>query len=130
MDLNKLKLYADNLKNSEKYLVEGKDIIAKVVGVTFGARQNLLDSVSMNTPVRLERDRRNPHDFYAVKVMAEIDSGWEHVGFISRHMSKKISKMLDDGIDVKAAVHSIVGGQTKEHSGEKLNKGLRIRLYR
>lgn len=130
MDLNKLKLYAANLKKSEKYLVDGKNIVAKVVGVTFGSRQSLLESVSMETPVRLERDRRNQHDFYAVKVMAEIDSVWEHVGFISRHMSKKISKMLDDGIDVKASVHSIVGGQTSEHSGEKLNRGLRISLYR
>jgi hypothetical protein len=126
MDYNNLRNYADRVKSEDNGL--DRRIIARLAGVTFEGRQKLLAKMNRNTPVRLERDRRNEYDFYAVQVMAKLKNKWHHVGFIPRTMSKLIAKGLDKGNLLSAEVHRVTGGMTDDYSGEQLNYGLEIRI--
>jgi hypothetical protein len=76
----------------------------------------------------LERDRRNEYDFYAVKVMALVDDQWQHIGFIPKTMSKKLSNSLDQGAELKCSVNKLKGGMVSEVNNEKLNFGLDITI--
>ncbi len=115
--------YANRLKNDTK--LTPRKIIARVAGVTFEGRQEKLSKIALETKIRLERDRRNDFDFYAVQVLAYIDSTWEHVGFIPATMSRRISESLDSGVTLTAGVQKIKGGFTVE-DGKKLSFGLDI----
>jgi hypothetical protein len=116
--------YAARLKDKDK----PRKIVARVAGVTFEGRQELLKKIKPDTPIRLERDRRNEHDFYAVKVLAEISGTWEHVGFLPSTMSKRVAKPLDDGLTLKSGVHKLKGGDVENDDGSisELNYGLDI----
>lgn len=118
--------YAAKLKEAAE--LKQRRIIARVAGVTFEGRQELLKQVKDDTPIRLERDRRNEYDFYAVKVMAELNQVWEHVGFLPATMSKRVAKSLDDGLRLDAGVHKVKGGfeVERDDSVEELNYGLDI----
>ena len=124
---NKLRHYASRVKTDARGL--DRTIIARIAGVTFEGRQELLAKMYESTEVRLERDRRNPYDFNAVKVLAYIynEGVWEHVGFIPSTMSKLISKSLDNGVELTATVHRITGGMVTD-SGDQLNFGLEIKM--
>jgi hypothetical protein len=127
MDLDALRNYAGGIK--EELQPIKREIIAKVVGVTFEGRQELLAKMTEFTLIRLERDRRNSHDPMAVKVMADIN-GYKQVGFIPKAMAKKVANHLDSGNILYAAVKKIVGGNeiSTEESIEFLNYGLEIRI--
>jgi len=115
--------YANRLKNDTK--LTPRRIVARVAGVTFEGRQEKLCKIVPDTKIRLERDRRNDFDFYAVRVLAYIDSGWEHVGFVPATMSRRISESLDQGVTLMVGVHKVKGGYTTE-DGTKLSFGLDI----
>ena len=128
MGLKKTSLldYAARLKDGA--VLTQRRITARVAGVTFEGRQELLKKVNSDTPIKLERDRRNEFDFYAVKVMALLGDKWEHVGFLPKAMSKKMAKSLDDGLTLTAGVEKVKGGY-EIGDGEKsmeLNYGLDI----
>ena len=125
MDLNKLKKYADNVRSEDNGL--DRKIIAKLVGVSFEGRQDILAEVGKKTLVKLERDRRNEYDFHAVRVLAEVEGEWEQAGFIPRTMSPLIAKSLDKGVPLSVKVHRVLGGMANS-SGEKLNYGLEINI--
>ncbi len=119
--------YAARMK-SETVLTERR-IIARVAGVTFEGRQELLGKVTEKTEIKLERDRRNEYDFNAVKVLALLDGAWAHVGFLPAAMSKNVAKSLDDDQELKAGVHKLKGGFTignPEEGTEVANYGLDI----
>lgn len=124
MDKHRLKQYAKKIREDSEEL--DRRLIARVAGVTFEGRQELLSQIDRDTPIILERDRRNPHDFHAVKVMAGVSRSWEHVGFLPRAMARLVSKSLDQGVSLSASVHRRTGGMVNELSGETLNYGLEI----
>jgi hypothetical protein len=126
MNKNRLKHYASKVKSDARGL--DRTIIARIAGVTFEGRQAHLEKMDLGTKVRLQRDRRNKYDFYAVAVMAEIGGAWEHVGFIPGAMSKLISRSLDNGVDLVAVAHRRTGGMVNEQTGENLNYGLEIKI--
>lgn len=123
MDKQQLKNYAQRVKEETSGL--DRRIRARVAGVTFEGRQEHLAKLSEDTEVRLERDRRNPYDFHAVKVMAHLGE-WIHVGFIPRPMSRLIANSLDAGEGLNATVARIKGGFESEYTGEQLSYGLEI----
>jgi hypothetical protein len=122
MDINNLKRYADRVRNEDKVL--DQKIIIRVAGVTFEGRQNFVHALSQRTPLRLDRDRRNEYDPYAVRIMAKVGRQWYHVGYIPRRMSKLVGQSLDLGVLLNASVHRIVGGHRS--NGEQLSRGLEI----
>lgn len=126
MDSNILKNYAERVRSESNGL--NRKIIAKLAGVTFEGRQDILAQMTEKTPVRLERDRRNEYDFHAVRVLAELEGTWEQAGFIPRTMSGLIAKSLDKGISLLATVHKVTGGMVSDYTGERLNYGLEINI--
>ena len=128
MDVNRLKGYAARVKKEAQGL--DRSILARVAGVTFEGRQEVLAKVTPETELMLERDRRNEYDFYAVKVMAYIEdtATWEQAGFVPRPMSRVVSNAMDKGQKFCATVHRLKGGYECEHTGEFLNHGLEIRI--
>lgn len=126
MDKSRLKQYADKVKQESQGL--DRRIIARVVGVSFDGRQKVLKQITEETPIVLERDRRNEYDFYAVKVMAEIEGGFQQAGFLPRAMAKLVSKSLDTGNVLVSSVHRIKGGMKTEETGEDLFYGLEISI--
>lgn len=126
MDLNKLKAYAKKVKQEAKGL--DRTIIARTTGVSFEGRQELVARLKKSTPMKLERDRRNEYDFYAVKVLAYLDNEWQQVAFIPAKMSPLISRSLDNGTELDVEVHRITGGFTKEETGESAHYGLEVRI--
>lgn len=126
MDKSILLKYAAQIKSSSD--LSERKIVARVVGVTFEERQQLLDKITPETSMMLERDRRNEYDFYAVKVMALVDDQWQHIGFIPKTMSKKLSNSLDQGAELKCSVNKLKGGMVSEVNNEKLNFGLDITI--
>ncbi len=120
---SKLLDYANKVKSGSSFTE--RRIIARVVGVSFEGRQEKIASLLKDTPIRLERDRRNTYDFYAVKVMANINSIWEQVGFLPQAMSKKISESLDSGETLSVSIYKIKDAFTTD-KGEQSYMGLDI----
>lgn len=127
VDSSKLKNYAATLKQGKKKTID-RNITARVAGVTFEGRQELISKMTVDTPVKLERDRRNEYDSYAVKVMALIEDSWQSVGFVPKKMSRTISFSLDNGVTLVASVKNVKGGMVNQETGEKFNYGLDISI--
>lgn len=126
MDLQRLKAAALKAKEASEGL--NRPIIAKAAGVSFEGRQELLLSLDKETSFKLERDRRNKFDFYAVKILAYINNSWEQVGFIPKKMSQRISKSLDKGADLSVEFYRLTGGFVCQTTGETALHGLEIRI--
>ena len=126
MDKRKLKHYAAKVKLENGGL--DRRIVARVAGVTFDNRQDVVAAVKKETPVRLVRDRRNEHDFYAVEVHVELDGEWKQAGFIPNPMCRLVSHTIDNGVQLAASVHRVTGGMVSEFTGENLNYGLEINV--
>lgn len=122
--------YANKVKGGTD--LKPRKIIARIAGVTFEGRQEKIAHIKSDTQIKLERDRRNEYDFYAVKVLALLNGTWEHVGFLPKTMSRNISKSLDEGVALNPSVHKVKGGYSVPASTmgdeytEKLNYGLDI----
>ena len=135
MDRAKLRHYAAKVKLENTGL--NRRIVARLAGVTFDGRQDVIAKVEKNTDLRLIRDRRNEYDFYAVGVWAFLPlykeftdelEGFHQVGYVPQKMSKLISHSLDKGIDLKCSVHRKTGGMVSEYSGERLSFGLEVNI--
>lgn len=108
--MDQVRIYKGLLQGSAHTLFRGM-MVCKVSGVTFDNRQEVLSRLLDDTPVRLVRDRRNEHDFYAVRVEAFIDAKWCDVGFVPSSINKNIASSLDAGILLEAKVWKRVGGE-------------------
>ena len=120
MNLDDLRSFANRVK--EKRTGLGKYAVAKVVGVTFDNRQEVLNSMTENTKVRLVRDRSNPHDFFAIEVRACIEDEWCMAGFIPKTISKNMAVELDKGTELSTSVLKVTGDDSL--------RGLLIRIER
>ena len=127
MDVGKLKKYAEKVKHKTSHLLD-EEMVARVAGVTFEDRQEVLALVDEGTPVKLIRDRRNEYDFYAVGVWVEIEGVWKQAGFIPNPMCKKVSKSMDNGVKFSSSVHRVKGGMKSDYTGELLNYGLEVNV--
>ena len=67
--------------------VHGRVITTKVVGVSFGNRQEVVAKLQMGDRVWLELEPSNPFDHNAIKVCR---SNGEHVGYLSRSLAASI----------------------------------------
>ena len=128
MNMDKPKQYASQVKRDVRGL--DREVLARVAGVTFEGRQEYLAAMGTQTEIKLERDRRNPYDFNAVKVLADLGGaeGWVHVGFIPSTMSKLVAKSVDNGVKLSATVHRLSGGMVDVETGNNLNFGLEIKI--
>jgi len=108
--LNQVRNYK-NVMTGDAHSLFRDLLYIKLSGVTFDGRQKNLEQVNKTTPLRLVRDRRNEHDFYAVLVEALIEDEWKDVGFIPSKHNTKIALTLDAGIKLSAKVWGLSGGE-------------------
>lgn len=104
-----------------------RTIVAKVVGVTFDGRQDILIRMTGREPCRLIPDPSNPYDANAIGVhVAMADGEIAHIGFLARELAKQIAPLLD-GEAVMARILEVTGG-FEVNDGEIAAYGLRIAI--
>lgn len=91
---------------------------AKLAGVSFGNRQNIIISkLQKNIKLNLKRDYKNEYDKNAIGVYYNNDL----VGWIPKYLAKKMAPEIDLGIKWEAIIKDITGDQHK-------TKGINIEL--
>lgn len=114
--LDQIKVYKTVLINETPATVGGR-IYCKVSGVSFDGRQEVVRHIEQETPIRLVRDRRNEHDFYAISVQAYVNGVWKDAGFVPSKINKEIALYMDSGKDLSASVWRKVGGDGEYYHG-------------
>ncbi len=98
----------------------------KVVGVTFENRQSVLASLEAGVELSLVRRPSNEYDPNAIAV--ELKDGTQ-LGFLNRHLARRIAPVMDEGIEYDAAVSAVTGGpaQDREHQDTRIPGPLGVR---
>ena len=98
----------------------------KVVGVTFENRQSALASLEAGVELSLVRRPSNEYDPNAIAV--ELKDGTQ-LGFLNRHLARRIAPVMDEGIEYDAAVSAVTGGpaQDREHQDTRIPGPLGVR---
>ncbi|HPQ42523.1 MAG TPA: HIRAN domain-containing protein [bacterium] len=84
----------------------------KIVGVTHDnpdgtSRQAIIAELTMNTPIRLERDLGNFYDPNAVRI---VDAGGRQLGFLNRSLSEQLAPRMDAGETIRVSISALTGG--------------------
>lgn len=87
----------------------------KVVGVTFENRQDVLATLEPGTELLLQRQPGNEHDSNAIAVTL-LDG--TQIGFLNRHLAKRLAPDMDAGTAYDAAVSAVTGGTRHDESGD------------
>jgi len=88
-------------------LTHNSSFYCKIVGVTFGNRQVLINNLYVGQKLLLIRDPNNQYDSNAIKVC--IDST-KVLGHIPKETAINLAKAMDIGIRYEAEVSNITGG--------------------
>jgi hypothetical protein len=72
-----------------------KEYKTRVAGISHDNRQEHIKWMDNNTPLFLEREKDNPYDKNAVKVLAEIRGKRTHIGYIHREFAENVAPILD-----------------------------------
>ena len=109
------------------WLMAKRGGVTKVVGVTYGSRQRLIERLATYNPdlvsITLQQNKANIFDPQAVAVVASVkDKGSATIGFIPAMTARTLSRLMDKGTTLKASLDRIVGGY------QGLNYGARLRV--
>lgn len=85
-----------------------RTIVTRVVGVSYGNRQQVIASLNKGEAVYLVRDPENNHDTNAVEIVCKDQ---QQIGFLNRDMAALIAPVLDgcEGV-LRASVVALTGG--------------------
>lgn len=114
--LDQIRIYKTVLINESPTTVGGR-VYCKVSGVSFDGRQEAVRLIEQDTPVRLVRDRRNEHDFYAISVQVYVSGSWKDAGYVPAKINKEIALYMDSGKELSANVWRKVGGDGDYYHG-------------
>lgn len=96
-----------------------KEFFTSVVGVTYpnsdgSSRQATITQIRAGDELRLEPRPDNPHDPYAIAVLAPtrrwFRRRWQQIGWLNADLAMRISTTLDQGGWVGARVKEVTGG--------------------
>jgi len=100
----------------------------RAAGTTFENRQERLNFLQQFRPddlsVTLEREPGNSFDQNAIRIVVHIRSISRRtvIGYIPKGLARELAKVMDMGIQVKASLMQIIGGDSyKEHLGALVN---------
>ncbi len=93
-------------------LEEAGAFYTKVAGVTFEGRQDSVRMLAPGEPLVLRREPDNPHDPYAVKVMA---GQGVQIGYLSARVASRLAPSMDSGARYAATVSQITGGGERSY---------------
>ena len=84
-------------------------MFTKVVGVTFdnedgSSRRMIIESMSLNDKIVLERDPYNEYDSNAVKVCVVKGGRKMQIGFLARNVAAEVSPKLRRGAQITATI--------------------------
>lgn len=98
----------------------------KVVGVTFENRQSVLSTLEAGVELSLVREPNNEYDSNAISV--RLQNGIQ-LGFLNRHLARRIAPVMDEGVEYDAAVSSVTGGpaENREHQDTRIPGPLGVR---
>jgi hypothetical protein len=107
----------------EKESSQKIDITTKIVGVTKendkGINiQTLLPTLSDESDVILSREKDNPYDENAIKVVAD----YQHIGYLKASVAEEVAPVIDSGRKVYVEILDITGGDDKKY-------GCNIRVF-
>jgi hypothetical protein len=114
--LDQVRVYKGFLTGSAHTLFRDL-MVCKISGVSFDGRQEVIQKIDSETLLRVVRDRRNEHDFYAVKVEAFVDASWRDAGFIPASINKEIAPALDAGVPLTVKLWRKTGGENEYFHG-------------
>ncbi len=95
------------------------EFYTKVAGVTFEGRQRYIRHMQVGERLTLERDRYNPYDSNAIKV---INARGEQIGFISRDVAAQLAPKMDRGVFCYAVCSAITG----DNPGDNLGVNIKV----
>lgn len=130
---------AENFLDSNPYLNlgEAQSFYTKVVGVTMNGRQEVIQRLTLDTAIILQREPTNSYDSNAVMVVTENN---EQIGYLNRKLALVLAPILDQGQDYQVYISSITGGTEGHNYGvnllivkdgltqDSLDTGIRSRL--
>lgn len=99
------------------------DITTKIVGVTKENDkgidiQTLLPTLSDESDVILSREKDNPYDKNAIKVVAD----YQHIGYLKASVAEEVAPVIDNGEKVYVEILNVTGGNEKKY-------GCNIRVF-
>ena len=102
---------------------------SKIVGVTFEGRQDVINLMDKDTPLRFRREPENPYDANAVAIDAQVMHvapmpEWLPIGYIARDKNAELAELLTDGKYASIKVSDITGGEVVE--GKKRSFGVNV----
>lgn len=98
-----------------------QELETKVVGVTFGNRQQVILRLSVGDIVWLRREPTNQYDANAIRVDA---ADGNQIGYIARELAERLAPSFDLHCkDIPATITALVGGSFSDSS-----RGVRIRF--
>ena len=110
-------------KTSKKPVLTSIDTPTKIAGVTFpndkGVNiQTILPTLTEESDLILSRDKNNPYDENAIKVIAD----YTHIGYIKAELAAELAPIMDSGKTVHVELLEVTGGGDKKY-------GCNIRVY-
>jgi len=86
---------------------QGKEVISKVVGVTFEGRQEVVARLHLGEHIQLRREPSNLYDPNAIRV--ERHNGGQ-IGYLNRSLASAIAHRFDaHGVPIKGTVINLTG---------------------
>lgn len=110
-------------KISKKPVLSSIDTPTKIVGVTKlndkGIDiQTILPTITEDSDLMLSREKDNPYDENAIKVIAD----YTHIGYIKAGLAAELAPIMDSGKTVHVELIEVTGGGDKKY-------GCNIRVY-
>ena len=92
----------------------------KAAGVTFENRQETIDKMTGDEPLRLVHEADNKFDPNAIAVQVLLDGDWKDVGYIPKVHNLDIARAIKDGLEVTIDEYNITGGDEGRSYGINL----------
>ena len=110
-------------RTPKKPVLTSIDTPIKIAGVTFpndkGVNiQTILPTLTEESDLMLSRDKNNPYDENAIKVIAD----YTHIGYIKAGLAAELAPIMDSGKTVNIELLEVTGGGDKKY-------GCNIRVY-
>ena len=117
---------SESFRKAWKWVKQSMTI--RAAGTTYENRQERLGFLKQFQPedltVTLEREPNNQYDRNAIQIVVHIRSLAKKtiIGYVLKGLSRKLAKVLDRGISVKASLIQIIGGYSyKQMLGALVN---------
>lgn len=104
----------DEQSGSKNLLTE-----VRLAGVSYGNRQEIIAKLHGDDRIYLQREPFNHYDANAIGVY--LYSTKQHIGWIPRHIARELAPIMDKGMECRATIQFVSGGQKGSFKGVSIN---------